>query len=136
VEESLLMPRTVKVDTQCRLVISCYSGELTISQVLRQWEEIAAHPDFDSSFSYLTDTSDITDYLITPSDARHLARTVDPFDRYSQRIVVAPSDLIFGMARMYGMAGEQRHPNLAVVRTIEDAYTLLSELSIFRLAVK
>lgn len=40
-------------------------------------------------------------------------------------VVVAPKDLVYGLARMFSMIDEQRHRNVHVVRTIAEAYRLL-----------
>jgi hypothetical protein len=43
------------------------------------------------------------------------------------RVAVAPSDLKFGLSRMYQILGEGKHPNLKVVRTMDEA---LAELGV------
>ena len=40
-------------------------------------------------------------------------------------VLVTPTDLTFGLARMFSLLGETLHPNHHVVRTIEEAYELL-----------
>ena len=41
------------------------------------------------------------------------------------RVFVAPKDLIYGMARMFQILGEATRPDLPVVRTMDEAYSLL-----------
>ena len=44
-----------------------------------------------------------------------------------QRVVlVAPSDLLYGLCRMFVILGEETRPNEHVVRTMEKAYELLN----------
>jgi len=41
------------------------------------------------------------------------------------RVVVAPSDSAYGMSRMFQMLTETTRPDLRVVRTMDEAYSLL-----------
>lgn len=121
------MPKSFTVDIPNRLVISTYAGRLTFQDVIDQWNAIRAHPDFDPSFSYLTDLSELTEYLISTPEVRELARITDPFSPRSKRVVVAPSDHIFGVVRMYEMSSES-HPNLVVFRTMNEANEFLHRM--------
>ena len=47
----------------------------------------------------------------------------DPTQR--PRIVVAPSTVGFGLARMFQIVGERKRPRLQVVRTVEEAFAAL-----------
>lgn len=105
-------------------MVTKYIGTLTYRTVLEQWDEVRSHPDFDPTFSYLTDLSELTEYAITTEEARDLAKLNDPFSPGSRRIVVATTDFVFGMVRMYQMSGVS-HPNLTVVRSLEAARSLL-----------
>jgi hypothetical protein len=40
-------------------------------------------------------------------------------------VIVAPTEVIFGLGRMYSMLGDETRPNLHVVRTMKEAYDLL-----------
>ncbi len=120
------MPRTLKIDKQRRLVITTYFGVVVYQEVLDQWSDIRAHPDFDPTFAYLIDLTGITEHRISDKQVRQLAQTADPFSPGSVRVVVAPSDYLFGIQRMYQMSGDE-HPHLAVVRSMEEAQRILSK---------
>ena len=47
------------------------------------------------------------------------------FGGASLGVIVASKDLIFGMARMFSILGEESRPHLRVVHTMEEAYELL-----------
>ena len=66
---------------------------------------------------------------ITGEEMRALARVADPFSHRSIRVLVAPTDVLFGMARMYDAAGEREHPNQVVVRTLDEAHRILERKS-------
>ncbi len=99
---------------------------MTFGDVIDQWSLIRSHPGYDPSFSYLTDLSGVTQYKISRSGVRDLVNTHDPFSQSSRRVVIAPTDILYGMVRMYQMSGSL-HPGLIVVRTIRDALRALRE---------
>ena len=120
------MPRTFHIDRKNGLVISVYAGALTHQDVLDQWTEIGAHPEFDPCLAYLTDLSAVTEYTISSSEIRELTRRADPFSFESVRVVIAPKDDLFGIVRMYQMSGDV-HPNLTVVRSYDEASRVFHE---------
>lgn len=122
--ESLPLPKSLEIDAARRLVTSHYFGVMTKQDVLEQWQLIKKHPEFDPCFTYLTDLTGVTHYAISSAELKHLVETKDPFDSESRRIVVAPTDLLFGMVRMYEMSGGN-HPKLTPVRSMQEAVTLL-----------
>ncbi len=44
-------------------------------------------------------------------------------------VIVAPGDLVYGLSRMFAVLGEETRPNLRVVRTMQEAYSLLEIVS-------
>ena len=97
---------------------------MTLQDVREQWEAIRKHPDFDPNFTYLTDLTGVTQYTISTTELKQLVATSDPFSRDSRRIVVAHTDYLFGMVRMYELSGD-KHPRLSVVRTKSEAVNLI-----------
>jgi hypothetical protein len=47
----------------------------------------------------------------------------------AMRILVAPPDSVYGMARMFQILAEKTRPNVHVVRTMNEAYSLLQVTS-------
>jgi hypothetical protein len=97
---------------------------MTVHDVLSQWDDIRQHPSFEPGFTYLTDLTEVTEYKISTTELKELVRTNDPFDPTARRIVVAPTNFLFGMVRMYEMSGDL-HPRLTAVRTMDEAISLL-----------
>ena len=74
----------------------------------------------------LADLSAVTSFEVSPQTIRELAKSVPALSNPDRpRCVVAPSPQIFGMVRMFEIAGESTRPNLHVVRTIEEAWAIL-----------
>ena len=104
------------------------SDKMTYRDVIQLWQEIRAHPEYDPSLNYLTDLTGVTQYKITSDEVRELVNIHDPFSPSSLRVVIAPTDLLFGMVRMYQLSGSI-HPQLTVVRTLREAVRALRHSS-------
>jgi hypothetical protein len=115
------MPAFYKIDKVRRLVISSGSGVLTIEDILMHQERLLADPDFDSSFSQLTDFTQFTKIDVTADQVR-LAAKKDIFSPRSRRALVVKNDLQYGLARMFEIhrdsAGEV---GIRVFRNLDEA---------------
>jgi hypothetical protein len=43
----------------------------------------------------------------------------------SMLVIVAPKNVVYGLSRMFSTYSEQTRPNLGVVRTMDEAFSLL-----------
>src|SRR6266853_3969647 len=115
------MPAFYKIDKERRLVMSSGSGVLTKEDIFGHQERLSKDPDFDPTFSQLSDFTHITKIDITPEDVR-LAAKKNLFSPQSRRAMLVKDDLQFGLARMFEihreLAGEK---GIRVFRKIEDA---------------
>lgn len=74
----------------------------------------------------IMDLSAVTSFEVSREAVRELARSAPAVpDPNRVRIVVAPSDCIFGMARMFQIEGERTRPNLHIVRSLAEAWAVL-----------
>jgi hypothetical protein len=74
----------------------------------------------------VTGLSAVTSFEVSPQTIRELAKAAPALSNPDRpRCVVAPSPQVFGMVRMFEIAGEAARPNLHVVRTIEEAWAIL-----------
>jgi hypothetical protein len=81
---------------------------------------LASHPSCHS----IGDFSLVTRADISSEAVRQLA-AAPPLPTPALRILVAPPDSIYGLARMFQILGEKTRPNFHVVRTMNEAYSLL-----------
>jgi len=74
----------------------------------------------------ITDFTAADSVDVSPGTVRELA-SLPPVmtDQDSIRCVVAPSDKVFGLARMFELQGEGTRANLHVVRTMKEALAIL-----------
>lgn len=115
---------TVEVDQ--RVIVCTFAGGIDDADVLSIRSLIAAHPDFDPSFSEILNFSGVTTANLSTAAIEIVSRRASAFDRYSMHIIVAPQDFIFGLGRMTQVFAENTRPNTAVVRTMEEARALLA----------
>lgn len=66
-----------------------------------------------------------TKFEVSSNTIRRIASSASAFPVGFTRVFVTPTDVVFGMARMFQMLGEKTRPDLHVVRTLEEAYKLL-----------
>ena|SRR6266849_8182320 len=115
------MPFFYKIDKERRLVMSTAAGVLTKAEVLSLQDQLLKDPDFDPSFSQLSDLTHVTGFEITGADMQELAaRTV--FSPESRRAVIVNTELAYGMSRMFGIFRESKgERGIRVFRKLEDA---------------
>jgi hypothetical protein len=81
------MPFFYKIDKQRRLVMSTAAGVLTKADVIGHQDQLLKDPDFDPSFSQLSDLSHVTGFDVTGADMREMTeRTI--FSSESRRAVI------------------------------------------------
>jgi hypothetical protein len=75
----------------------------------------------------VVDLSEVTLFEASARTIREVARSTPVFrDRDVRRVVIAPSSTIYGMMRMFEIEGEDKRPNLHVVRTEQEAWAILA----------
>jgi len=72
------------------------------------------------------DLSHVTDFTVSGAGIPELAARPSIIAAGYVRVIVAPLDLLFGMARMFQLLSDDTRPELQVVRTMDEAYRLLS----------
>jgi hypothetical protein len=71
----------------------------------------------------ITDGTTLGNFNITTQTLRSVAMQGSPYPTAIPRYIVAPSDYLFGMARMYELVGNHSEGKLQVVRSLEEALT-------------
>lgn len=113
------------IDVNQRLVVSTYFSEVTEAELLGHISRIYSHPDFDPSFAELVDFSGVTGGSVSLSTIQAVAYRESIFNLTSMHVVIAPRDVVFGLARMSEVYAEKTRPNFVVVRTIDEARKFL-----------
>jgi hypothetical protein len=119
------MPIDLTIDERARIVYSTFHGKIETADLLNHIAAMKAHPHFHPEYNELVDVSGVTAFDVPTEDLRELAMENSPFDPSSVRVLVAPVDLLFGLARMFQGFGGETRPNLIVVRSLNEAYRTL-----------
>ena len=119
------MPVQVSVDPKSRLATRTYSGVVTSEDLLESIHQYATIPGFEPTFNELMDFREVESVAAPIEDIHRCAHTPVPFDNSCKRVILASKQIIYGLARMYQILGEDAHPNIEVVRTVEEANRLL-----------
>jgi hypothetical protein len=120
------MPCELIVDRNLRAIHSRYYGNVTLDDVLQQRRQMTAHPEFDPDLALIINLSDATRVALSAADIETIAKSSTPVNRLSRHIFVAPRPDMYGLARMYQAFGEDIHPNVTIVKTLDEAKTLLA----------
>ena len=114
------MPQRHQIDVARRIVVSCAWGELSTADFLAHFQAVGTDPSFDPTFGQLVDLREVALFTLDTVTIREkAARSL--FQPGVRRAIVAPSDIAFGLARMFGMYAASASQNVAVFRTIDDA---------------
>ena len=73
----------------------------------------------------ILDFSRVSEYDLSPDVLRQLAKSAPVIPAGYDRVFVAPQDYLYGMARMFSILAEQTRPELHVVRTMREAFSIL-----------
>ncbi|HYL12836.1 MAG TPA: hypothetical protein VEV41_07360 [Terriglobales bacterium] len=114
------MPIRCVVCRARRVVLTTWSGYVTVDEIVQNAKRLCVDPDFDSTFSELIDLRDFSGTNATAADLSYFSEEDDPFSLGARRAMFASSELAFGIARMYEiLRGETEE--FAVFHTLEEA---------------
>lgn len=113
------MPVAYQIDHTQSLIHTKCVGNINLEEVLGHFDELEQDPDCPPMLDVLLDFSEMqaipdTDQLMAVADRmRHVAHRV----RFGACAIIAKSDIIFGIARMYAVYAE---PHFTTVRVFRD----------------
>jgi hypothetical protein len=113
-------------DPAHQILRSTFSGRVDDEDLLNhQRMGLLLVTSLDPHFAII-DLSAADPFEATPDGMRKLAKLPPPMPQMDRpRVVIAPSDLEFGMARIFAIEGETTRPNLHVVRSMREAWAIL-----------
>jgi hypothetical protein len=122
------MPITYSIDKSRKFISTRCAGDVTLAEVLDHFRVLERDPECPDRLDVLLDLRDMTS-LPTTADLR---RVGDQIGRVKYRVkfgacaVVAPSDLLFGVSRMFEAFSEQHFGAMHVSRDCEGAQAWLA----------
>ena len=89
------------IDKDRRLVVVKFEGDVTVQEIAKYVESLVAHPDFDPTFSEITDLRGVQSFDLQANDFLTLADQIDPFSLTAKRAFVVRTSLQNQAARMH-----------------------------------
>jgi hypothetical protein len=122
------MPYSLEFAPAHRMFRCRFTGDATLES-LREFISEASQFVIEygqGSLTGIIDFSDVASFDLSPLDVRELA-SLPPVieDREALRFIVAPSPVVYGLARMFELLGQETRPNLHVVRSPKEVWVIL-----------
>src|SRR5579862_4575092 len=113
-------------DPTHQILRSTFSGEVSDDELLNhQRMGLLLVTSLDPRFAII-DLSAADPFAVTVEGIRALAKLPPAMPKTDRpRVIVAPSDHTFGMARIFEIEGEATRPSLHVVRSLKEACAIL-----------
>jgi hypothetical protein len=109
------------IDAEARIVVLKVDGALEDRDLLGLADRLEQDPEVQMDFSLLIDLREADGREVTSAGVQALAARSLVLSRPSRRAVVVPSNLGFGMARMYEMFSGRRGGAARVFRSYSEA---------------
>jgi hypothetical protein len=102
-----------------------FEGRLTDADLFAGYAAVSAYVALHPPSASIVDYSGVTSNELSIKAVRDLVRSPRAMPKGFLRINVAPRDGIYGLARMFQILSEEGRPELRVVRTMDEARSLL-----------
>jgi hypothetical protein len=134
-----LMPYQFDFDPTHRILRGRMLGPITDELLKRFYKDMRECLELVNPCAGVADFSLVSQVKVTRETVLQLAESTPPnSDPRRPRVVIAGSPLLFGLARMFEMAVQEKRPNIHVVLTEQEAWTILGlhEAPEFRTSVR
>ncbi len=120
------MPHHFEFDAEHKILRVVLEGHIDGPETIQIDQEMRAEIQQTAPKVGISDLTGVTSFDVPGDIIRSLARQKPaPFPPETPRFIVASSDLLFGMMRMYELAADRPEGKLTVVRRMEDVLALL-----------
>lgn len=121
------MPYTFELDVTNGILRCRLRGRVT-DEVLKDFFRVGAeHAARTRPRAGVVDLSEVASFDVSAEAIQDLAKATPVLNHPDlRRVVIAPSPEIYGMMRMFEIAGEETRPDLHVVRSEREAWAILA----------
>jgi hypothetical protein len=119
------MTSAFEFDAINRVVCWRLQGEVTEDFFVESVQLVADILANTSPKSGIIDFSLVTSFRVSIRVIERVADSEPIFPVLFPRVIVAPVDHVYGLARMFSVLSQRTRPNTRVVRTMDEAYELL-----------
>ena len=122
---AFVMPYRFEFDVEHKLLLIVLEGDILVRDVEPFNGHIRQRVEELKPSSAIADFSGVTSFDVAGDTLRRAAGQPAPFPVETPRYIVAPSDYLYGMARMYQLAANRPQEKLQVVRAMKEALSAL-----------
>ena len=119
------MGAVIDFDARNTILRVTVEGQLTDAILLGAYASVARYVASHGPCRAIVNISGVTKLEVSRKAVRELAQSSPAIPTGYMRVIVAPLDSMYGMARTFQILSELTRPDLRVVRTMDDAYRLL-----------
>lgn len=121
------MPATFEIHSDRKLIILTLTGSVSNADLLSARQAVEAHPEFNAAYRMVVDASAADVSGLQGAALAERARRPPPV--VARTALVTPSDLGFGLARMYSTLTQiHQHPGrVGAFRTLAEAVAWVEE---------
>jgi hypothetical protein len=111
------------VNPSQHLVVSDFSGKITLNEIAAACTKLRHHPEFEPSFRQLADFSGVDAFDLRPDDLKAIRSLYDPFSKKSKRAFIAADPATRRTVTAYQTISE--NPELLIYDSTLDAIASL-----------
>jgi hypothetical protein len=119
------MPYHFEFDAYHKILLIVLEGDVVPKEVETFNDDIRRQVTELEPSGAIADFSPVTSFNVAGEALHKAAMQPAPFPAETPRFIVAPTDYLFGMARMYELAADRPQERLKVVRSMKEALTRL-----------
>ena|SRR5579871_639872 len=112
-------------DSQNAVLLAVVYGRIDDTEMQELYFGMRKRKDEDHALTGVIDFTEVTDFDVRSETIRGLANMPPNFEDPTIRAAVAPTDFLFGIARMFQAHGAATRKQLYIVRTLNEALVLL-----------
>jgi hypothetical protein len=118
------LPVLLQYERRHQILLIRFEGVVTDEILLEGYQRVRRWYDTHGRCGNISDFTGVTDFAVSARSIRFLASNTPLVPEGLVRIIVAPRDDVYGMARMFEMQGSAMGNRLDIVRNFQDALQL------------
>ena len=119
------MPHHFEFDYEHKILLTVMEGEIRGFEISTIDQDMRARIVRMQPAAGISDLTGVTDFNVPGQIMRSAALQPSPFPSEIPRFIVAPTDVLYGMSRMYELVADRPHGKLQVVRNRQEALSAL-----------
>ncbi len=119
------MPHHFEFDHAQRVLLVVVEGEINDAEIMAIDEEMREQIARMQPAAGISDLSGVSAFSVSAQVMRSVALQDAPYPQETPRFIVAPTDVLYGMSRMYELVADRPRGMLQVVRNREEAFAQL-----------